>query len=321
MNKPNSQYKYRLWLEKLRNDTTGQQNHFVNHLLQCQEIDKQKERNELVRYLKSYDFSDLKYQLMGLAKLLEGYKNLPASLQERSALENLQKTFRSLSHTLIYNPQRSLNRYDEFAAQLFARLDASESSIFQSIQNQANTSRGFQGELSLVSLHQTLKSQTSSPYQTLAGHQYPITAVASGLDGRTLVSGDISGFIRIWDIDNAENIELRCTSKAITSLVVSNRWLIAGSLDGNVYVWRNNGISYKHHQSPDYILDFVENAERAESRQQLDEGVVDYSTGALSRQEVTRMKYLVIPELRYKVMTVVLQEEDTVLVGCDDGFY
>ena len=74
----------------------------------------------------------------------------------------------------------------------------------------------------------------------LEGHAARVTAVAFGLDGRSLASGDENGSIRLWDAQSGESLQrLAGHASAITSLAwspLSDR-LGSASVDGTVRIW------------------------------------------------------------------------------------
>lgn len=96
----------------------------------------------------------------------------------------------------------------------------------------------------------TLKAlQDKNPYaffryiKTLRGHCNSVYSITFTPDGKTLISGDADGFIKLWDLSTYQHIStLRGHTDAVISLVTSSdgQMLISGSADTTIKLWNLN---------------------------------------------------------------------------------
>ena len=80
---------------------------------------------------------------------------------------------------------------------------------------------------------------TGEELLALAGHNHFINSLAYAPDGRTLVSGDGDGVVKIWDVPTGtERAELPKYEEEITALTVSSDGQILAVASGpNVELW------------------------------------------------------------------------------------
>src|SRR5262249_14710551 len=65
----------------------------------------------------------------------------------------------------------------------------------------------------------------------LGGHRTRVTCLAASGDGKTFVSGDANGTVKVWDASGTEKLSLAGPTRSVHSVVVSPDGLPAASVD------------------------------------------------------------------------------------------
>lgn len=91
----------------------------------------------------------------------------------------------------------------------------------------------------IVNLDAANKGQIA-PLRTLSGHTDRVSSMCFSADGRTLFSGSIDTFIRVWEVDTGKALRtFKAHSTGVNTLAISKngKVLVSGSYRGTVRIW------------------------------------------------------------------------------------